>query len=215
MSDNYIRWYLHAEGFVMSNSALQDLIRAEEAQICFLKRQLSIHDERLGLLQRLLSEDLRPARLVETDEPFGNKLGSPTSWEEGHHAVPVVSPPLALHKRPRLAASEAPKIPDESVKLLRFIGNKGKSLDEIVEFCEREGIQKTRHAVTSFCSNYTVTYELLERIGRGQFRLSEKGANYLNEAPRIAHEELRGEPAAVERVEDDVHPYPQDDDEEL
>ena len=59
----------------MSNSALQDLIRAEEAQICFLKRQLSIHDERLGLLQRLLSEDLRPARLVETDEPFGNKLG--------------------------------------------------------------------------------------------------------------------------------------------
>jgi hypothetical protein len=61
-------------------------------------------------------------------------------------------------------------------EILRFIGSDGKTIDDVVKFARDRGTPVERNNVRSQVSNMVNKSGLLERLGSGVFRLTEKGA---------------------------------------
>lgn len=158
------------------------LISQERAKIDLLRQKIRECEMRISVFESMTDDDL--------DVALSKSLGSGASIGTSHATdipAPLGSHTLqtpahdAEHQTQPVHQFEVPKkrISSQMLKLLYFIGENGKGVDDLVGYAKQSAIDITRGGIRSTMNNYKNKFGLLVSPKDGFFRLSERGVAYL------------------------------------
>lgn len=152
------------------NPIYQQLIDREQSRIDMLQRRIAHHKQRIETLLELAQDDedeLGAAPAQQADRPDGGIEITPSESAETASA--------SRAERYRLPK----RITTNSLKLLWFIGQGEKTLDEAVTFSESENLGMSRRDISSFANIYRNKFGLIESPALGLYRLSKIGHEFV------------------------------------
>jgi hypothetical protein len=169
------------------------LLDRERRKLLWIKDKLDQQQRRVDALEALQNDPLDEMfdRENSTDVPLSalppsTPSSEPKSGSQQTKQVPDMVPLLGKYfsvpwiRRPK-------QLPEKWVRIFDFIGREGKNYTEVKAFIKREGLAISPDAVRTGLMNYRKEFGLVENPKRGQYNLSEHGADVIaglkNESP--------------------------------
>lgn len=168
------------------------LIQQEQAKIAVLRAKIEECERRVELLQSFVNADELDVLLTRNVLAPGETLGK-------SETVPMpklrpLLPPLPAHLDAALqtfgnnlsdpsSSVEYPKraLTSDALAILRFIGERDRTLDELEEFCRSQGMEQNRGALRSMMSSYKKKHGFIESAQSGVFQLTKRAVEFLDE----------------------------------
>jgi len=158
-----------------------DLIEQEQAKIALLRAKIEECQRRIDVLRSFLNTDELDTLLTKS------LLPESVEREAASHARLDVQPRRA--SSPGGAQDPRRRLSDDVLKILRFIGSDGKTLNELESFCKSKGFRHNRGSLRSMISTYKLKHGFIDSEDPGIFRLTERALTFLNKNYPLAKSE--------------------------
>jgi hypothetical protein len=185
---------------------------------------LDLERRKLDLLRTKIAEQERRVKLLETidvDALLERELGLRTGADQDSVAAPSAPKARALDAKRASGGSEdhmtdSPvrgwqprlprRVPPTWIRVLRFLGQDGKSYDEVIAFIEANGLSLTPGAARTQLMNYRKEFGFIENPRKGFYKATERALAFLNEqegkgAAVADSSAFDGQPAPLVRAE--------------
>lgn len=155
------------------------LIKQEQAKIALLKAKIVECERRIEVLKSFLNADELDTLLTKSLSPDSQKksdVSAVVSVEQKDQAV--VEPQPILDEESY--GDPKRRISEDVQSILRYVGLKGKSLDELEAYCAAQSYSHNRGSLRSLMSNYKIKHGFIDSPTLGFFRLTERALAFLD-----------------------------------